>query len=101
MDHLETHWDLLASHRTAENTQTYMLDWIGWIYLRTSLLLEHLAVLTKLIDFGLGPSEKFLLSMINAFSNRMGVNLFLVKKRTTWGEGEVCSKDKLFADFAF
>ena len=24
-----------------------MLDWLGWIYLRTLLLLEHLAVLIK------------------------------------------------------
>ena len=95
---------IFTSHRTVLNTQNLNVGWmdgLAWIYLRTSLLLEHLAVLTKLIDFGLGPSEKFLLSMINAFSNRMGVNLFLVKKRTTWGEGEVCSKDKLFADFAF
>ena len=45
-----------VSHKTAENTQTYMLygwiglDWIGldglgWIYLRTLLPLEHIAVL--------------------------------------------------------
>ena len=39
--------DPIASHRTAENTQTYMLDgWMDWIgYLRTLLPLEHLAVL--------------------------------------------------------
>ena len=44
--------DPTASHRTAENTKTYMLDgwngWLAWIYLRTLLPLEHLAVLKKL-----------------------------------------------------
>ena len=59
MELFETHWDLLASHRTADNTQTYMLDgwigldWMDWIYLRTLLLVEHLAVLTMVaVSFG-------------------------------------------------
>ena len=57
LDHLETSgtaWFMLASHGPVFNTQNLNSkpDWIGldWIYLRTLLLLEHLAVLIKGID---------------------------------------------------
>ena len=55
LDHLETSgtaWFMLASHGPVFNTQNLNvgLDWIGldWIYLRTFLLLEHLAVLKNI-----------------------------------------------------
>ena len=38
---------MFASHKTVLNTQNLNVGWLGWIYLRTLLLLEHLAVLIK------------------------------------------------------